>query len=60
MKVRNALQRMKNGEKMYISNIDTIFRRNNDLLDDLEFGDKIKPWAYDHYDPFAAQMFIGF
>lgn len=60
MKVKNSLKRMKNGEKMYISNIDTIFRRNNDLLDDLEFGDRVKPWVYEPYAPYAAQIFLGF
>ena len=60
MKVRNAIRRMEKGEKMYIANIDTIFRRNNDLVDDLEFADRVKPWAYDPYDPYAVQMFLGF
>jgi hypothetical protein len=60
MKVRNAIRRMEKGEKMYIANIDTIFRRNNDLVDDLEFADRVKPWAYNPYDPYAVQMFLGF
>lgn len=60
MKVKNALKHMKEGEKLYISNIDTIFRRNNELIDDLEFGKRIKPWAYDPYSPYAAQMFLGY
>ncbi len=60
MKVKNALKHMREGEKLYISNIDTIFRRNNDLLDDLEFSQRISPWAYNPYSPYAAQMFLGY
>lgn len=60
MKVKNALRRMKEGEKLYISNIDTIFRRNNELIDDLQFSERIHPWAYTPYNPYAAQMFLGY
>ncbi len=60
MKVKNALKYMKQGEKFYISNIDTIFRKNNELLDDLEFTERITPWAYNPYRPIAAQMFLGY
>lgn len=61
MKLKTALKRMMEGEKLYLSNVDTIFRKNNDLLDDLEFGDRVKPWAYkEDYAPYAAQMFLGF
>lgn len=60
MKVKSALKYMQQGEKLYISNVDTIFRRNNDLLDDLAFSERISPWAYNPYTPYAAQMFLGF
>lgn len=59
MKLKNSLKYMKQGEKLYISNVDTIFRRNNDLLDDLEFNRVVK-WAYNPYVPYAAQIFLGF
>jgi len=60
MKVSTAMNRMEKGEKLYIANIDTIFRRNNDLLDDLEFTERITPWVNGRYEPNAAQMFMGF
>lgn len=60
MKVKNALKRMKAGEKMYLNNVDTIFRRNNALIDDLEFGERVKSWAYEPYIPYAVQMFLGY
>lgn len=59
MKVKSALRRMKEGEKLYISNVDTIFRRNNELIADLQFS-RIRPWAYTPYSPTAAQMFLGY
>jgi hypothetical protein len=58
MKLKNTLNHMKEGERLYVSNIDTIFRRNNDLLDDLEFP-RVN-WAYNPYLPYAAQMFLGY
>lgn len=58
MKLKNALKYMSQGERMYLSNVDTIFRRNNDLLDDLEFG-RVN-WAYKPYLPYAAQIFLGY
>jgi hypothetical protein len=60
MKLKNTLKYMSQGEKLYISNVDTIFRRNNELLDDLEFPTRVKPWAYDPYTPYAAQVFMGY
>lgn len=60
MKLGNALRQMKDGAKLYLSNVDTIFRRNNDLLDDLNFTTIVKPWAYENYTPYAAQMFLGY
>mmetsp|Transcript_11266 Transcript_11266/g.12144 ORF Transcript_11266/g.12144 Transcript_11266/m.12144 type:complete len:437 (+) Transcript_11266:54-1364(+) len=59
MKIKNALKYMSQGEKLYISNVDTIFRRNNDLLDDLEFN-RVVNWAYEPYVPYAAQIFLGY
>lgn len=60
MKLKNTFKHMQQGEKFYISNIDTIFRKHNDLLDDLSFEERIKPWAYDPYRPYAAQLFLGY
>lgn len=60
MKLSTAVTRMEQGEKLYIANIDTIFRRNNVLLDDMEFTERINPWAYGNYTPYAAQIFMGF
>ncbi len=60
MPLKKALEHMKQGEKFYISNIDTIFRKNNELLDHLEFKERIKPWAYNPYSPMAAQLFLGY
>jgi hypothetical protein len=59
MKIKNALKYMREGEKLYLSNVDTIFRRNNDLLDDLEFS-RVVNWAYNPYVPYAAQIFLGY
>jgi hypothetical protein len=59
MKLRNALNRMQKGEHLYLSNVDTIFRRNIALIEELEF-DRVKPWAYPNYTPYAAQIFLGF
>jgi hypothetical protein len=59
MKLKNAIKRMREGKKLYISNIDTIFRKQHGLIEDLQFPDTITPWAYNPYMPYAAQMFFG-
>jgi hypothetical protein len=57
---RSALNRMKGGEKIYLNNVDTIFRQAKQIWNDLEISQHIKPWAFEPFEPFGAQFFLGF
>lgn len=60
MSLREAIEGMQAGKKYYLSNVDTIFRKHNDLLNETELPLRLKPWAYENYRPSAAQIFMGF
>lgn len=60
MTVEEAVNGMLSGKKYYLSNVDTIFRKHNDLLDMVQLTERMSPWAYPDYRPSAAQIFMGF
>ncbi len=60
MKLRDAVTGMMNGKKYYLSNVDTIFRKHNDLLNETLLVERLSPWAYANYKPSAVQIFMGF
>ena len=60
MTVNEAVTGMLNGKKYYLSNVDTIFRKHNDLLDMVHLSERMSPWAYPDYRPSAAQIFMGY
>lgn len=60
MNLRDAVNGMRNGKKYYLSNVDTIFRKHNDLLNQTLLVERLSPWAYDNYKPSAVQIFMGF
>lgn len=60
MKLGDAIRGMKNGKAYYLSNVDTIFRKHNDLLNQTMLSERLSPWGYPNYRPSAAQIFMGF
>jgi hypothetical protein len=60
MTLNEAVGGMLTGKKYYMSNVDTIFRKHNDLLDMVRLGERLNPWAYPDYRPAAAQIFMGY
>jgi hypothetical protein len=60
MNLKTALHRMQQGETFFQSNIDSLFHKHAELLDDLEFQHRIKSWAYSPYNPVAPQMLLDY
>jgi hypothetical protein len=62
LELQEIIQRMLEGENLYVNNLDTIFRENQDLLVDLEIPNRITQWwegAHKPLNPPIVQMFMG-
>jgi hypothetical protein len=44
MKLSTLIENIKQGKKHYINNLSDIFRRHNEVLDDLQLPETIGPW----------------
>lgn len=60
--LREIVNGIKNGKKYYINNLSDLFRKHNDVLDDLQLPTTIGPWWGENhalYRPVMAQLFMG-